>query len=109
MNKDKKSEDANQPQKAGLMSDVIHDRDEWDCLINAQSPERAALLQELTRFAELCDYFERQQTRVPRDILDDMRGFENMCSQAKTTAFREINRRLMERLPNADTDIKSRM
>jgi hypothetical protein len=98
--------------KAALQSTsarVIHNRQEWDDLVAAEGPERSALLKELTAFAELCEYFERQQLVFPHDIVADLSGIENLSIEARTQLFREINERLLARVPYADSDSKSRM
>ena len=109
MKKENHANAANQPDNTQERCRVIQDRNEWNRLIAEQPAERAELLQELTRFSELWEYFERQNRSLPRDIVDDMRGFEEMTAPQRTLAFREINRRLMERLPNASESSKSRM
>jgi len=90
-------------------ANVIHDRKEWDELVGAQAPERAALLKELTAFSELWEYFNRQELPLPSDIIADLKDIESLPIQERTALFRDINERLLARVPHDSSDNQSRM
>jgi hypothetical protein len=88
---------------------VVHDRQEWDVLVGAQAPERAALLKELTAFSELWAYFDSQRLPLPSDIVGDLTGIESLPIPERVAMFREINQRLLARVPHVSSDNQSRM
>lgn len=92
-----------------ISANVIHDRQEWDALVEAQTPERAALLKELTTFSELWEYFDRQQLPLPSDIVGDLAGIESLPIPERVAMFRDITQRLLARVPHDSSDNQSRM
>jgi hypothetical protein len=88
---------------------VVHDREAWDELVAAQPSERSELLKELTAFSELWEYFDRQQLPLPKDIVEDLKDIETLTAEERITHFREINQRLLARVPHDNKDSKSRM
>ena len=92
-----------------VSANVIHNRQDWDELVDAQLPERAALLKEMTAFSELWEYFDRQQLPLPSDIIADLKGVESLPIQERTALFHEINERLLARVPHGSSDNQSRM
>ena len=92
-----------------MTANVIHNRQEWDKMVGEQPPDRAALLKEMTTFSELWEYFDRQQLPLPSDIIADLKGVESLPIQERTALFREINERLLARVPHGSSDNQSRM
>ena len=62
------------------------------------------LAQESARFADLCQYFERQRMDVPVEILDQLGRASRLAIPERIEAMKKLNQRLMEYLNDAGQD-----
>ena len=76
------------------------DRREHENRINALPDKERQLAQELSRFADLCQYFERERMDVPAEIVDELSRTSRLPIPQRLEAMRKLNQRLMESLPN---------
>lgn len=76
------------------------DRRDYENRVNALPDTERQLAQELSRFADLCQYFERERMDVPADIVDELSRASRLPIPQRLEAIRKLNRRLMESLPN---------
>ena len=65
-------------------------------------PAEKELAQESARFADLCQYFERQRMDVPVEILDQLGRASRLAIPERIEAMKKLNQRLMEYLNDAD-------
>ncbi len=64
-------------------------------------PARRNWQQESARFADLCQYFERQRMDVPVEILDQLGRASRLAIPERIEAMKKLNQRLMEYLNDA--------
>lgn len=79
----------------------IEDRNEWERRVQSHAPEDRELLQELTRFADLWRYFQEKKEKLGPEILGLLKEAPALAVPARIECMREINRKLMERIPDA--------
>jgi len=82
----------------------IDDRNEWTRRVHAHTPERRELLQELTRFADLCRYLKERHQDLGPEILTSLAEVAGMALPDRIQRIRAINQQLMERIPNGGED-----
>lgn len=78
----------------------ITDRREYDDRVNALPDDQRQLARELSRFADLCQFFEREKVDVPVEIIDELKGASRLPVPKRLEAIKNLNKRLMECLPN---------
>src|SRR6185437_3443715 len=78
----------------------IEDRQEYENRVNALPDNERQLAQELSRFADLCQYFEREKVDVPAAIIDELGRASRLTVPKRIEAMKKLNQRLMESLPN---------
>ena len=92
----------------GGESGPISDRDEWEKRVQSHvSPDRE-LLHELTRFDDLWRYFQENRERVGPEILSALKEMPKLAVRERIQRMREINQKLMERIPDAGEGLKFR-
>jgi hypothetical protein len=79
----------------------IEDRNEYDQRLKSLPSEEKELAQESARFADLCQYFERQRMDVPVEILDQLGRASRLAIPERIEAMKKLNQRLMEHLNHA--------
>ena len=79
----------------------VEDRNEYDQRLKSLPPGEKELAQESARFADLCQYFERQRMDVPVEILDQLGRASRLPKAERIEAMKKLNQRLMEYLNDA--------
>jgi hypothetical protein len=79
----------------------VEDRNQYDERLDSLEKE---LAQESARFADLCQYFERQRMDVPVEILDQLRRASRLAIPERVEAMKNLNQKLMEYLDNVGQD-----
>jgi len=79
----------------------VEDRNEYDQRLKSLPAGKKELAKESARFADLCQYFERQRMDVPVEILDQLGRASTLAIPERTEAMKKINQRLMEYLNDA--------
>jgi hypothetical protein len=82
----------------------FEDRNQYDERLNSLPPGEKELAHESARFADLCQYFERQRMDVPVEILDQLGGVSRIAIPERIEAMKKLNERLMEYLDNVGQD-----
>jgi hypothetical protein len=80
------------------------DRNEYDKRLDSLPPGEKELAHESARFADLCQYFERQRMDVPVEILDQLGRASRLAIPERIEAMKKLNQRLMEYLDNVGQD-----
>jgi hypothetical protein len=62
------------------------------------------LAQESARFADFCQYFERQRMDVPVEIIDQLGRASRLAIPERVEAMKKLNQKLMEYLDNVGQD-----
>jgi hypothetical protein len=86
----------------------IEDRDEWEERVRSHGPQGRELLQELTRFADLWRYFQENKDKLGPEVLAALKEVPQLSVPERIERMREINQRLMERIPDAGEGPKFR-
>jgi hypothetical protein len=86
----------------------IEDRDEWEQRVQSHVPQDRELLQELTGFADLWRYFQENKETLGPEVLAALKEVPQLAVPERIERMREINQRLMERIPDAGEDPKFR-
>jgi len=79
----------------------IEDRFEYERGIEVLEPADRALVEELTRFADLCRYFSERNEKLGPEIMNEITAFAKMPLPERIEAVRAINQKLMERVQDA--------
>jgi len=79
-------------------------RNQYDERLNSLPPGEKELAHESARFADLCQYFERQRMDVPVEILDQLGQASRLAIPERIEAMKKLNQRLMEYLDNVGQD-----
>jgi hypothetical protein len=79
----------------------IEDRREYENRLNALPTDQQELAHELSRFADLCQYFEREKMDVPAEIVEGLGRASRLPLPERLEKIKKLNQRLMESLPNA--------
>ena len=82
----------------------VEDRNQYDGRLDSLPPEEKELAQESARFADLCQYFERQRMDVPVEILDQLRRASRLAISERVEAMKNLNQKIMEYLDNVGQD-----
>lgn len=82
----------------------VPDRNQRDERLNSLPAGQKQLTQESARFADLCQYFERQKMEVPVDILDQLGRASTLAIPERVKAMKKLNQKLMEYLDNVGQD-----
>lgn len=78
----------------------IEDRQEYENRVNALPDNERQLAQELSHFADLCQYFEREKVDVPAEIIEELGRASRLPIPRRLEAMKKLNQRLMEFLPD---------
>lgn len=89
-------------------SGPIADRGEWEKQVRSHASQDRELLQELTRFADLRRYFQENKGTLGPAILSVLKELPNLEMPERVQRIREINQKLMERIPDAGEGLKFR-
>ena len=79
----------------------VEDRNEFDQRLKTLPADKKELAEESARFADLCQYFERQRMDVPMEVLDQLGRASRLAIPERIEAMKKLNQRLMEYLNNA--------
>ena len=79
----------------------VEDRSEYDQRLKSLPVSERELAEESARFADLCQYFERQRIDVPVEILDQLGRVSTLAIPERKEAMKKLNQRLMEYLNDA--------
>jgi hypothetical protein len=79
----------------------VEDRNEYDQRLKSLPVGEKELAEESARFADLCQYFERQRMDVPVEILDQLGRASRLAIPERIEAMKKLNQRLMEYLNDA--------
>jgi len=79
----------------------VEDRNEYDQRLKSLPSGEKELAQESARFADLCQYFERQRMDVPVEILDQLGRASRLPTSERLEDMKKLNKRLMEYLNDA--------
>jgi hypothetical protein len=77
------------------------DRNEYDQRLKSSPVGEKELAEESARFADLCQYFERQRMDVPVEVLDQLGRASRLPIPERVEAMKKLNKRLMEYLNDA--------
>jgi hypothetical protein len=83
---------------------LVEDRNQYDERLNSRPAGEKELAQESARFADLCQYFERQRMDVPVEIIDQLRRASRLAIPERVEAMKKLNQKLMEYLDNVGQD-----
>lgn len=86
--------------ESGAALGPIEARQEYENRVNALPDDERQLAQELSRFADLCQYFERGKMDVPAEIIEELGRASRLPIPRRLEAMEKLNRRLMECLPD---------
>ena len=92
----------------GGESGPIADRDEWEKRVQSHASPDRELLQELTRFDDLWRYFQENKEKLGPEILAALKEVPKLAVPERIQRMREINQKLMERIPDAGEGFKFR-
>jgi hypothetical protein len=92
----------------GGESGPIPDRDEWEKRVQSHASPDRELLQELTRFDDLCRYVQENREKLGPEILSALKEISRLAVPERIQRMREINQKLMERIPDAGEGLKFR-
>ena len=79
----------------------VEDRNEYDQRLKSLPAGKKELAEESARFADLCQYFERQRMDVPVKVLDQLGRASRLPIPERLEAMKKLNKRLMEYLNDA--------
>ena len=79
----------------------VKDRNEYDQRLKSLPAGEKKLAEESARFADLCQYLERQRMDVPVKILDQLGLASRLPILERIEAMKKLNQRLMECLNDA--------
>jgi hypothetical protein len=79
----------------------IEDHNKYDQRLKSLPSGEKELAQEGARFADLCQYFERQRMDVPLEALDQLGRASRLPISERLEAMKKLNKRLMEYLNDA--------
>ena len=79
----------------------VEDRNECDQRLRSLPVGKKELAEESARFADLCQYFERQRMDVPVEILDQLGRASTLVIPERIEAMKKLNQRLMEYMNDA--------
>jgi hypothetical protein len=82
----------------------VEDRNAYDQRLKSLSVDEKELADESARFADLCQYFERQKMDVPVEVLDQLGRASRLAMPERIEAMKKLNERLMEYLDNVGQD-----
>jgi hypothetical protein len=82
----------------------VEDRNEYDQRLKSLPAGEKELAEESARFADLCQYFERQRMDVPVEIVDQLGRASRLAVPERIEAMKKLNQRLMEYLNDAGND-----
>src|SRR5689334_1080251 len=75
-------------------------RDEYDQRLESLPDQEKELASESARFADVCQYFERQRMDIPVEIVDQLGGASQFALPKRIALMKKLNKRLMEYLNN---------
>jgi len=87
----------------------IEDPAEYERLRASLSPEEREINLAFTQFAQLLDYFERQNIKVGMDVADAISAAVRLPKSEQAARIREINQTLMKRINDAGHGTSIRM
>jgi hypothetical protein len=76
----------------------VEGRNEYDQRLKSLPAGKKELAEESARFADLCQYFERQRMDVPVDVFDQLGRASRLPISERLEAMKKLNKRLMEYL-----------
>jgi hypothetical protein len=79
----------------------VEDHNEYDQRLKSLPAGKKELAQESARFADFCQYFERQRMDVPLEILAELGRASRLAIPERIEAMKKLNQRLMEYLNDA--------
>lgn len=82
----------------------IEDRSQYGERFNSLPPGEKELAEESARFADFCQYFERQRMDVPVEIVDQLGSASRLPIPKRVEAMKKLNQKLMEYLDNVGQD-----
>jgi hypothetical protein len=82
----------------------VHDRLEYEQQLNALPPGRREMGQELSRYADMCQYFEQKGMEVPPDIRRAVLNVSKLPDSERAAAMEDVNRQMMEYLNDVGED-----
>lgn len=85
-----------------------HDKVEYERQMSAV-PEGLALLEELTRHADMCQFCSQRGIEIPSDIAVAVRDLHTLPIESQVAEMQRINQQLMEYLHNECADSGLRM
>lgn len=92
----------------GGESGPIADRDEWEKRVQSHAPQDRELLEELTRFGDIWRYFQENKMNLGLAILSALKEMPRLAVPERIQRMREINQKLMERIPDAGEGLEFR-
>lgn len=87
----------------------ISDLAEYERRMNALPPGERELAQEVTIYANMCQFFSERKWTVPYDIRQAVRELQTMEIPDRIVRMREVNEALMERIHSVCDDSELRM
>jgi hypothetical protein len=82
----------------------LDDREEYEQRLNSLPAEQKELADEITRFADLCQYFSQQKMDIPPSIVQRLGNVSKLPVPDRIRAMKDINRELMEYLYDVGQD-----
>jgi hypothetical protein len=82
----------------------VEDRNRYDERLDSLPPLEKELAQESARFADLCQYFERQRMDIPMEIVDQLGRASRLAIPERIEAMKKLNQKIMEYLDNVGQD-----
>lgn len=82
----------------------VEDRNELELRVNSLPSGERELAQESARFADLCQYFERQKIDIPSGIVDQLGRTSRLPIPERVDEMKKLNQQLMEYLNGVSED-----
>lgn len=79
----------------------VEERNEYDQRLKSLPVGEKELAEESARFADLCQFFERQRMDFPVELLDQLGQASRLPISERLEAMKKLNKRLMEHLNDA--------
>jgi hypothetical protein len=92
----------------GGESGPILDRDEWEKRVQSHASPERELLQELSRFDDLWRYFQENGEKLGPEIISALKEMPKLAVAGRIQRMREINQKLLERIPDAGKSLEFR-
>lgn len=82
----------------------VHDQGERERQLNSLPPVRREIALELSRYADMCQYFDEKKIEVPVEIRRSVVNVSKLPESERAAAMRGVNQLMMEYLNDVGED-----